>query len=81
MSSHACTHQRFSLSSLLSFVKQELLHIPTGVRVGLLSLRSLEDLVQELHLAYREVRARATRGKGISRVLRAARRTIAIGRL
>jgi hypothetical protein len=71
MSSYACTHQRCSLSSSLSFVQQELLHVPEGVRIGLLRLGAVEDLVQELILAYCKTRAKATRGKGISGALHA----------
>ena len=69
MSRYACTHQRCSLFSSLSFVSQELLRLPEGVRIGLLRLGALEDLVQELLLAYSQTRAKATRGKGINKAL------------
>jgi hypothetical protein len=74
MSSYTCTHQQCSLSSSPSFVKQELLRVPKGVRIGLLRLDAFEDLVQELLLTYGQARARATRGKGVSRALHAGGR-------
>ena len=72
MSSYACTHPDFFLSDSLSFVKRELFRIPRGVRIGLRKLGLLEDLVQELHLAYYEAQAKAAENEEVSKALHAA---------
>lgn len=72
MATYSCTHPQFSFSDSLSFVRRELKRIPRVVRIGLRKLGLLEDLEQELHLAFFQTASLTNDFQEIARALHAA---------